>query len=188
MPLRDRVRQCDAMPPGVKCARSIMLSLSLSLSGEQKTSPPLVHQRYNKLVSEERCRLLPPMSSSPPISPPPHSLSHTPERSRSSLSLEPGPARLILRVLYLGEKSMSTDMLTRVQTLRARELARKEARREPGRRLGSRVTGMQCRISPCSSERAKGDRAEKNAHLEMQRRRAYTYMRIHTRHARPAVS
>lgn len=107
---------------------------------------------------------------------------------QASLAHKPGPARLILQVLYLSEKSMSTDMLTRVQTLQARELARKEARRELGRRLGSRVTGMQCRISPCSRERVKGDRAERNAHLVMQCRRAYTYMRIHARHARPAVS
>jgi len=103
MPLRDRVRQCnDAMPPGVKCARGTMLSLSLSLSGEPKTSPPLVHRGTNwfrkrdavfcLLCLRPRC----PACSSP-ISPPPHSLSHTPERSRSSLSLEPGPL-----VLFFG--------------------------------------------------------------------------------------
>lgn len=89
----------------------------------------------------------------PPIPAPSFSFSHGAEPESISLSRAPGLtlARLILRVLYLGEKSMSTDMLTRVQTWRARELARKETGRRDGRGrgggLGSRVTGMQCWIS-----------------------------------------
>lgn len=168
---------------------ALSLSFSLRRTKDEPTSRP---QRY-KLVLEERRRLLPPMpSSSLPrvliadLPAPSFSFSHAGAESIKPLA-RAGTARLILRVLYLGEKSMSTDMLTRVQTLRARELARKEARREPGRRPESRVTGMQCRISPCSSERAKGDRAERNAHHEMQRRR-HTRICVYTRdtHAQPS--
>lgn len=50
--------------------------------------------------------------------------------------------------------------------------ARTRAERSEEGRLGSRVTGMQCRISPCSLERERGGRkGERNAHFEMQRRR-----------------
>lgn len=114
--------------------------------------------------------------------PPSHSLSHTTEQSRSGLSFKPGLARLILQVLYLNEKSMSTDMLTRVYTWRARELARKEVRSGIGiGRLGSRVTGMQCRlIRGVPGEGVKGEkRTPRNA---VARRRVYT----RERHARSA--
>lgn len=132
------------MPPGVKRARST------SLAGEQRDeNPPRAPEVQTGFGREtpsfylSPCRVSPVSRCAPPRrSPPPHSLSHTPERAESiSLSLEPGASsRLILRVLYLGEKSMSTDMLTRVQTWRARERGRGKKR---GARTVKEGTGRQ---------------------------------------------
>lgn len=84
MPLRDRVRQCnDAMPPGVKCARSTMLSLSPFLSPENQRRAHLssteVQTGFGRatpsLASYAFVLAAPPCSS--PISPPPSfSFSH----------------------------------------------------------------------------------------------------------------
>lgn len=115
----------------------------------------------------------------PPIPASSFSFSHGAEPESISLSRAPGLtlARLILRVLYLGEKSMSTDMLTRVQTWRARELARKETGRRDGRGKGEVLeVGMQCRISPGLWER-KGRFAPREGERE-RTRETHTSLRM----------
>lgn len=109
----------------------------------------------------------------PSFSPPPRLVGRAPladprplilfltRRSAESISLG-ASSRLILRVLYLGEKSMSTDMLTRVQTWRAR----KEAR---GRRGGLEVGLLVCSVGfrRVSAGKREFAREKRNAHLGM---------------------
>jgi len=96
-------------------------------------------------------------------------------------------ARLILHVLYLGEKSMSSDMLTRVQTWRARELARKDAR--GGMRAGEPwKSGYWYAVSDFAvSQEGKGvPRAERDAlpptvRVHVCKWTRYAYARVHAR-------
>ena len=61
-----------------------------------------------------------------------------------------------------------------------------EEEREGGRRVGSRLTGMQCRISPCPSEERARRRGERNEGVHRPERSGETHLKVCT-HAHTRV-
>lgn len=79
--------------------------------GTSSPRPPEVQTGFGREMPSPASYPMPPSSLLPA---PSFSFSYDGTKSIGTLSFKSGLARLILRVLYLGEKSMSTDMLTRV--------------------------------------------------------------------------
>jgi len=158
----------------------------LSLSGEQGTSSsflprlPEVQTGFGREMpsSASRASLLP--ACSPLRAPPPHSLSHTTERSRSGLSFRPlssySLGSLSRRKIYVNRH---VDTCLNVAGARARVERGEERDREKGLEVRLLVCSVGFRGVP---GRVKGEkRTPRDA---VARKRVYTHTRA--RHARSA--